>query len=179
MEQKRFEEMTEEERAESLKEINRATAELFESAFKGLPLWASAGYLYNISRGKDDENIDWARVNILLNNNKSKYDFNAFDEVTSCEDLRNLVVRVNESSILDGPWQRVTCKVCGKRFTLSHDEVMFFRDHGLEVPKRCLVCRGKIKSSPEPVKKEIGTEVYHPTAMEVAMKKVGLHNNLF
>lgn len=174
MEHKRFEEMTEEERVESLKEINRATAELFESAFEGLPMWASAGYLYNISRGKGDENIDWARVNTLLNNNKSKYDFNAFDEITSCEDLRNLVCRINESGILDGAWQRVTCKVCGKKFTLSHDEVMFFRDHGLEVPKRCLVCRGKAKPSPEPVRRESKTEVYTPTAMEAAMKKAGL-----
>lgn len=87
MEHKRFEEMQKRKEWKALKKLTELLPELFEGAFEGLPMWASAGYLYNISRGKDDENIDWARVNTLLNNNKSKYDFNAFDEVTSCEDF--------------------------------------------------------------------------------------------
>lgn len=33
------------------------------------------------------------------------------------------------------------CRVCGRRFTWGYDEQRWYREHGLEPPKRCRDCR--------------------------------------
>jgi NAD-dependent SIR2 family protein deacetylase len=38
---------------------------------------------------------------------------------------------------------QVHCRDCGKQFTLSPEEIQFFYDRLLAVPKRCEACRAK------------------------------------
>ena len=37
----------------------------------------------------------------------------------------------------------LTCKICGTEFEFSQGERAFYKDRGLEPPKRCLQCRAK------------------------------------
>jgi uncharacterized membrane protein YsdA (DUF1294 family) len=38
--------------------------------------------------------------------------------------------------------QQITCAECGRRFTWSAGEQQFYRERGLQTPRRCEACRG-------------------------------------
>ena len=40
---------------------------------------------------------------------------------------------------------RLTCKQCGKEFTMEDSEIRFFKEKNLQLPKRCKECRDKNK----------------------------------
>ena len=42
---------------------------------------------------------------------------------------------------------KVTCKDCGKEFTLTEGEIEFYKNKGLNLPKRCKECREANKAS--------------------------------
>ena len=42
---------------------------------------------------------------------------------------------------------KVTCKDCGKEFTLTEGEIEFYKSKGLNLPKRCKECREANKAS--------------------------------
>lgn len=44
--------------------------------------------------------------------------------------------------------QKYTCKDCGKQFTLSEGEILYFLEQKLHLPKRCAGCR-KEPAAPE------------------------------
>lgn len=41
--------------------------------------------------------------------------------------------------------KKIKCRDCGNTFTLTVDEQNWFREKGLELPKRCKSCRQKRK----------------------------------
>lgn len=40
---------------------------------------------------------------------------------------------------------RLTCKQCGKEFTMADSEIKFYKEKNLQLPKRCKECRDKNK----------------------------------
>lgn len=56
----------------------------------------------------------------------------AGDKPTLCKECRDA-----ESKII----YRAECKECGKSFYVKAGEAKFYKDHGLEMPKRCYECR--------------------------------------
>jgi uncharacterized membrane protein YsdA (DUF1294 family) len=46
------------------------------------------------------------------------------------------------------PDQTITCTACGRRFTWSAGEQQFYRERGLQAPRRCPDCRGAGRRQP-------------------------------
>lgn len=42
--------------------------------------------------------------------------------------------------------QTMKCKECGRTFTLTENNVKWYKDMGFELPKRCPSCRKKRRS---------------------------------
>ena len=186
MEEKRFEEMTPEEREEAVKSINAKMRDIFNEAFKGLPMWAKLGYLANsvsmaCKEGRESE-IDWDRINTVATENISETDFNAFERFTCPDDLYRANENCRVASLLDLNWRKETCKSCGKTFYLTYEELEYFLKKGLSSPKRCRVCRADRKgvtpsvktdtpAKPQPAKPHYVNPTEGLTAMEIAMRK--------
>lgn len=186
MEEKRFEDMTQEEREEAVKSINASMRALFNEAFKGLPMWAKLGYLANsvskaCKEGKESE-IDWDHINTVATEDLRETDFNAFERFTCPDDLYRANENCRVASLLDLNWRKETCKGCGKTYYLTFNELEYFLRKGLSAPKRCRACREARKGvtppteKPAPTKQQFAKPHYvNPeeglTAMEIAMRK--------
>lgn len=138
-----------------MNEIQEASKIIQDMQLKVLttsPLWMRFNYLLNsinkaITDGHTEADIDWNKVNELLTTNVSEYDFNFFKRIETIEQLvftRSDIIAAQLCS--DGIWQEHTCKDCGNGFIMSYNEVRFYEDKGLHVPKRCKACREKRKA---------------------------------
>ena len=186
MEEKRFEDMTPEEREESIRSINIKMGEIFHEAFNTLPMWVKLGNLAHAVRracneGKESE-LDWDLINKNATESIKETDFNAFERFTCPEDLYKANENCRLASILDLKWRKETCKSCGKTFYLTYDELEYFLKKGLSAPKRCRVCRAERKGVTPSVKTDTPAKLQptkphyvNPTegltAMEIAMRK--------
>lgn len=115
------------------------------------PMWMRLNYLCNIvnqmfSEGHTDADVNWNKVNELLTTNVNEYDFNAFKRIETSETLVWEAARCRSASICDDIWQEHTCKDCGKEFFMTYNEVHFYENKNLHVPKRCKACRAKRKA---------------------------------
>ena len=186
MEEKRFEDITPEEREQSLKDINKKMGEIFNEVFKTLPTWVKLGNLVRAVRkecreGRESE-LDWDLINTRATESIGETDFNAFERFTCPNDLYRAFENCQTASILDLNWRKVTCKGCGKTFYLTHEEMEYFLDKGLSIPKRCRACRAvrngtTTVEAKSPATKPRVTEPHYVnpteglTAMEIAMRK--------
>lgn len=186
MEEKRFEDMTPEEREESVKSINAAMSTIFNEAFKTLPMWVKLGTLARaVKKACNEEKeaeIDWDLINTRATESIGETDFNAFERFTRPEDIYQAYENCQLASVMDLNWRKETCKGCGKTFYLAHDEMEYFLEKGLSIPKRCRACRAARKGvtlpaeKTAPAKPQFAKPHYvNPTegltAMEIAMRK--------
>lgn len=117
------------------------------------PMWMRFNYICNsinqaLTNGLTEADIDWDKVNELLTTNRDEYDFNFFKRIETVEQLvwaRADCIAASLDSY-DGIWQEHTCKDCGNTFVMSYNEVEFYKEKGLHVPKRCKACRNKRKA---------------------------------
>ena len=131
----------------------------------------------------DKENINWEKINKVLKDFIDEYDYNTFlfssKEINSIERLAEIRDDLNISSIGNlGAWRKGICKKCGDEFSLSYDEVMFYKNKKLHLPKRCYFCRKGIpKPKDEQPKINISQETVEcKTDLEIALEKAGLLN---
>lgn len=137
---------------EALQEVQKSFAKVQEDALLNMPMWMrlnwalnAVGQIYN-QRPELVPDIDWDKVNRLLAENVSEYDFNLMDApIQSLDELRHAREACIQASVLGGSWQRRTCKDCGRTFFMDYNEVMFFERNQLRVPKRCPECRAARK----------------------------------
>lgn len=137
---------------EALQEVQETFAKVQEDALLNMPMWMrlnwalnTVGQIYN-QRPELMSAIDWDKVNRLLMENVSEYDFNLIDApVHSLDELCRVRESCIQASVLGGSWQRRTCKDCGRTFLMNYSEVTFFERNQLRVPKRCPECRAARK----------------------------------
>lgn len=136
-------------------ETNRKVSELFLSIqdefLSTKPIFMRLNLMCNmiskgLSEGRTDADFDWDKVNGYLTKNVSEYDFNYFGRITSSEALFDANLNCRCASVAMGPWQKHRCKDCGTLFYMSYNEVHFYEEKGLHVPKRCKPCRDKRRS---------------------------------
>lgn len=133
---------------EALQEAQKTFAKVQEDALLNMPMWMrlnwalnAVGQIYN-QRPELVPDIDWDKVNRLLTENVSEYDFKLIDSpIQSLDELCHVRETCIQASVLGGPWQQRTCKDCGRTFLMDYSEVMFFERNQLRVPKRCPECR--------------------------------------
>lgn len=137
---------------EALQEAQKTFAKVQEDALLNMPMWMrlnwalnAVGQIYN-QRPELVPDIDWDKVNRLLAENVSEYDFNLMDApIQSLDELCHARESCIQASVLGGSWQRHVCKDCGHTFFMDYNEVMFFERNQLRVPKRCPECRAARK----------------------------------
>lgn len=129
-------------------EIQEWFAKAQEDALLKMSMWMrlnwmlnTVGRIYNQHLGLVPD-IDWDKVNHLLTENVGEYDFNLIDApIHSLDELCHVRESCIQSTVMGGPWQRRTCKDCGRTFLMSYSEVAFFERNQLHAPKRCPECR--------------------------------------
>ena len=120
--------------------MHEMVASMQDELIRTKPMWVRLGLLSNQVAKALSNGHDWDKVNNYLTTNVDPYDFNCFDEITSSEELFKVNSHARTASIL-GAWHKGTCKDCGKTFYMTYDEVHFFEEKGLTLPKRCKPCR--------------------------------------
>lgn len=59
----------------------------------------------------------------------------------------SLIDQATGKTLIQEPAPKSKCKVCGTPFTLTPDEIQFYRDKGYQLPKRCEPCRLRAKQN--------------------------------
>ena len=129
-------------------EIQEYFAKVQEDALLNMPMWMrlnwalnTIGQIYNRHPERVPD-IDWDKVNRLLTENVDEYDFNLIDApIHLLDELCHVQESCIQATVMGGPWQRRTCKDCGRTFLMSYGEAEFFKLKLLHVPKRCPKCR--------------------------------------
>lgn len=125
--------------------------EMMEKELLSFPMWIRLNYLCNqismlLNDGYTEAIINWNKINELLTTNVDEYDFNFFKRIENFQQLLS-VAGDCRCGPLDGFWQSHICKNCGKEFFMEYNEVQFYKEKGLRIPKRCKVCRDKRKEN--------------------------------
>lgn len=131
-------------------EIQEVINTLRDNAFKRLPLWARLNYMrIQISNALNDGcaegDINWEYINKLCSEDLDVFDCNMYKPVDNVEDFdiqRNDIIA---ASCGLGAWHKHICKDCGNEFYMDYKEVCFYKDKGLQLPKRCKKCREQRK----------------------------------
>lgn len=145
-------EITQEEWEETNHKVQEWFHEIEENTIRKMPLWMRLNFYGNklgraINDGHEDKDIKWDYINEMLTKDLSIFDYNMFESVRSWEEFCNLRFDVIAASEGVGPWHKHKCKDCGKEFYMQHNEVQFYKEKGLSLPKRCKECREKRKSN--------------------------------
>ena len=137
------------------KTINDAAALIREEVDKVLlssPMWMRMNYLCNsignaLKHGFTEADVDWDKTNKILTTNVNEYDFNAFDRIETPEMLLWESALCQSAPLSNNIWQKHTCKDCGEPFLMTYNEVQFYENRNLHIPKRCKACREKRKAN--------------------------------
>ena len=137
------------------KTINDAAALIREEVDKVLlssPMWMRMNYLCNsignaLKHGFTEADVDWDKTNKILTTNVNEYDFNAFDRIETPEQLVWESALCQSAPLSNNIWQKHTCKDCGEPFLMTYNEVQFYENRNLHIPKRCKACREKRKAN--------------------------------
>jgi hypothetical protein len=123
--------------------------ELFEKIISKKSLSLRAMMILHVANDLPNYRIDWKFVNKCLNINRDKYDYRPSQivQVFTKRELNDLRNSIALSIAGMRPYQTHICKDCGKQFSMYIQEVAYFRDHKLHIPKRCHKCRNKRKKS--------------------------------
>lgn len=131
--------------------VRNLFAEAERNALNKMPMWMRYNYVLNqigkaLQSGHTENDINWDAVNERLYTNILPYDNTMYKKVTTLDELRSAREQCIEASILNMPWHKSRCKECHKEFTISYNEVQFFENKGLQLPKRCKCCRDARKT---------------------------------
>ena len=135
----------------TINEASKVIQNLQKKALLTLPMWMRLNWVCNsindmLKNGYSKEDISWDNVNEILTTNVDEYDFNFFKRIETVEQLVWVVAACQAASICgEEIWQEHTCKDCGKGFCMSYNEVEFYKNKELRIPKRCRICRNKRK----------------------------------
>lgn len=72
--------------------------------------------------------------------------------------------------------KQIICKDCGKSFSISPDEEMFYTSKGLQVPKRCKECRKNRKEEEKRIKAEQDEKELQGLIAKVEQKPIEFTN---
>ena len=135
-----------------MSEITRKARELFHETqirtLKKMPLWMRLNYFLNIVGkamldGHTNEDIKWDYINEMCSADLDQFDYNMYENVDTIEKLEGTRFNVICATEGLGPWHKHKCRDCGNTFTMTFNEVNFYKKHGLHLPKRCKACRQK------------------------------------
>ena len=141
---------------EEFEENKRKMQEIFHQiemeTLEKMPLWMRLNYFcYKLSKafknGHKDEDVKWDYINEMCTKNLCAFDYNLYKPVYSFADFDEQRGRVICADAGITPWQKHKCKDCGQEFYMTHNEVMFFQEKELNLPKRCSGCRNKRKGA--------------------------------
>lgn len=136
----------------TINEASKVIQDLQKKALLTLPMWMRLNWVCNsindmLKNGHSEEDISWNNVNEILTTNVDEYDFNFFKRIETVEQLVWTAATCQAASICgEEIWQEHICKDCGKWFIMTYNEVEFYRNRKLHVPKRCKACRIKRKN---------------------------------
>lgn len=130
--------------------IDNTKKELLSDALKGLPLFTRMAYVTitineALREGKTEEDINWDYINTVCTKDLDAFDYNLYHMSTSIEEFENQRFSIVAASSGLGSWQKHICKDCGSAFYMTYNEVRFYKDKELHLPKRCKKCREKRK----------------------------------
>ncbi len=134
------------ENIEALEKVREMFQSIQDEFLRTKPMFMRLNLITNMvskakNEGKKNEDIDWNKVNEYITTNVGEYDFNDFDRIESFDDLFGTTMHCHEASILNTSWRKGKCKDCGAEFKMSYNEVRFYEEKGLQLPKRCKQCR--------------------------------------
>lgn len=173
-----FDKVMEDDIPDPMQKLGKAIREVLKEMIKDSPMWMRFNFITHGIAERKEEEIDWDNVNNILRNNIDKYDFNAFEKITSKQELYNTIFNCNAASMNIGAWYKDTCKECGEEFYMTRGEISFFERKDFNLPKRCKDCRDK-KSKPIQNKTSqksniVENSIVEKTTIQIAMEKVGL-----
>ena len=130
--------------------IANTKRQLLSDALNGLPVFTRLTYariaINNaIVEGKTEADINWDYINTICTTDLDVFDYNLYRACESIEELEGQRFNVIAASSGVGAWQKHICKDCGSAFYMTYNEVQFFREKELHLPKRCKICREKRK----------------------------------
>ena len=146
--------------------------------FPPMPQWVKAANILNIllaakSDDAGDFDIDWFDWSKIYNLVKpiGDYDYNCLTTFNDIDSAISELASIPSASLGGGvPYRTYKCK-CGKQFSMDVDEVMWYKEKELPLPKRCPACRSTVKA---PLAVNKAPEEPQPTALELALKKAGV-----
>jgi hypothetical protein len=175
---KKFSETMKNGEGDGMQRLDKAMHEMQMDIFSKMPVWAKFNFFCNITTSKSDDEIDWDKVNKILDENKDEYSFNIYETIKNKQQLIETRINCITAQCGLGAWIKGTCKDCGEIFYLGFDEVEFFRNNNLRVPKRCHKCRdkknGKSVAQKNIVKTTQPAQQKEKTAFEIAMEKLDM-----
>lgn len=89
------------------------------------------------------------------------------NEMDQVEEAENAMFDMQSPPPYELETVKLVCKDCGEEFDLLPSEQKFYMAHGLELPKRCPVCRNTRKNVTEFTCLDCGKKFYMP-ASEIA-----------
>ena len=137
----------------TIKEASKVIQDIQMKAILTSPMWMRLNWMCNsinslIKNGRTESDIDWNKVNEILTTHVNEYDFNFFKRIETIEQLVWTASSCQAASICGEEfWQEHKCKDCGEWFVMTYNEVEFYRNKELHIPKRCKACRSKRKAS--------------------------------
>ncbi len=139
---------------EEWQETNRKVQEMFreieEETIRKMSLWMRLNFYANklgraINEGHTDDEIKWNYINEMCTKGLSEFDYNMYEPVVTFEEFNEQ--RLDVICATEGlhPWHKHKCKDCGNEFYMQYNEVQFYQNKELSLPKRCKACREKRK----------------------------------
>jgi hypothetical protein len=135
---------------ENVQKVREMFAQVEYETILKMPLWMRLNfYAAKLSKAKADghadNEINWDYINEMCVKDLSPFDYNRYKPVNTFEDFERQRFDVICATEGVHAWHEHTCKDCGKTFYMMHDEVVFYQDKNLSIPKRCKECRQKRK----------------------------------
>ena len=139
---------------EEWEETNRKVSEIMQKiqieTLKKFPLWMRMNWFYNqmnraLLDNHEEIEFKWEFINEMCSKDLDLFDYNMYEPVDTIERFEAQRFDVICASEGVGPWHKHKCKDCGNEFYMTYKEVHFYKDKGLNLPKRCKECREKRK----------------------------------
>ena len=146
-------EITKEEWEETNRKFSNIMQELRVEALKKFPLWMRMNWIANqmnkaLLDKHDESEFKWDFINEICTQDLDPFDYNMYKPAHTLNEFiyqKGDIVFASEGI---GPWHKHKCKDCGEEFYMTYNEVHFYKEKGLNLPKRCKECREKRKSNP-------------------------------
>lgn len=127
------------------KEYREFQIKFQKEVFSKMSTWEVITVLQAQISKMNPQDVNWDRVNEFIRSSGT-YDycynviepqFHSLDEMVVWQE-QNLMAGIDSHYY---PYREIKCKDCGETFYLTSDEVDWFINKGLSIPKRCKKCR--------------------------------------